>query len=90
MEIDYCSFFLNITSLVKENPFNLTALCFLILLVLYGLRIWLSYRYFEKQGIKTPQYSFILGNLQKLLQNKNDTSQVNEWTKELGKTYGFV
>jgi hypothetical protein len=85
----YSLFFNNIIS-IQQNLLKFTSVFLLLLLIFYGYHIWTSYNYFKKQGIKTPKYSFILGNLKKLLQNKNDSSQVQEWSKEFGKTYGFV
>lgn len=48
----------------------------------------MSYRFFKKLGLKTPKYRFIYGNLNEIIE-KGYSSAFQEWTAELGKTYGF-
>ncbi len=57
---------------------------------IYLGKIWLSYRYFDQIGVKTPPYHYITGHLDQLMKHKNDSAQCQKWTKEYGKTYGLI
>ena len=50
-------------------------------------KIWRSYRFFEKRGIKTPPYKFFYGNLNEI-RKEGYSDILVKWTKEYGKTYG--
>nr|UOU03263.1 cytochrome P450 3045C8 [Brachionus rubens] len=52
-------------------------------------KIWYSYRFFKRRGLKTPNYEFFYGNIRPILRNKNLSDQYREWTKTCGKTYGY-
>nr|APA31882.1 cytochrome p450 06345 [Brachionus plicatilis] len=57
--------------------------------LLYLAKIWHSYQFFKKRGIKTPPIEFIFGNVRQTFRNKNISEQLYEWTKNYGKVYGF-
>lgn len=56
---------------------------------IYLGKIWLSYSYFERIGVPTPPHNFLFGNLKQLRENKNESVQCQEWTKQYGRTYGI-
>ena len=59
-----------------------------LLIVAYIFKVWRSYSYFKKRGIKTPPYEFFYGNFRTI--DKSRYSDVlSGWTKMLGKTYGY-
>nr|QEV83794.1 cytochrome P450 [Brachionus rotundiformis] len=52
-------------------------------------KIWFSYRFFKKIGIKTPKYTFFYGNNLQLTKENKYSEILMEWTKKFGKTYGY-
>ncbi|CAF0869176.1 unnamed protein product [Brachionus calyciflorus] len=52
-------------------------------------KIWYSYRFFYKLGIKTPKYRFFYGNNLELTKNNNYSDVLRNWTQTFGKTYGY-
>ena len=59
-----------------------------VTIVGYLLKIRNSYNFFKKQGIKTPPYEFLYGNYREL-KKKTYSEALQQWTKQLGKTYGY-
>nr|AHL88984.1 cytochrome p450 3045C1 [Brachionus koreanus] len=59
------------------------------LITFYFLKIWNSYQFFKKRGIKTPVYRFFWGNNLELTSNSNYSDVILNWTKTYGKTYGY-
>ena len=55
---------------------------------IYLGKIWHAYGYFKKNGIPTPEYRFLYGNLDLILKN-NYSEQLREWTNRFGKVYGY-
>lgn len=51
-------------------------------------KVWWSYRFFKRLGLKTPKYRFFYGNLNEVIE-KGYSTVFQEWTAQLGKTYGF-
>jgi cytochrome P450 len=62
----------------------------LVLLILkYLFKIWNSYNFFKKLGIKTPEPSFPWGNYHSLKNHTRYSQGLYEWTQKYGKTYGY-
>nr|UOU03264.1 cytochrome P450 3045C7 [Brachionus rubens] len=66
-----------------------SSLVFLTTGILYLGKIFYSYTFFKRRGLKTPKYEFFYGNMKTILKNKNFSDQIKEWTKTYGKTYGY-
>ncbi len=76
---------------IDRNTFlKLTTISIVSVTGIYLGKIWLSYRYFDEIGVKTPSFKYLFGHLGQLMQNKNDSAQCQKWTQEYGKTYGLV
>lgn len=54
----------------------------------YLVKIWTSYSFLDKKGIKTPPPKFIFGNTKEIFE-KQYSNCLKEWTKKYGKTYGY-
>nr|AHL88987.1 cytochrome p450 3045C4 [Brachionus koreanus] len=57
--------------------------------VAYLAKIWHSYRFFMKRGLKSPEHEFFYGNFRHIHQNKNYSEVLRDWTKQYGKPYGY-
>nr|QVK45584.1 cytochrome P450 [Brachionus paranguensis] len=57
--------------------------------LVYLSKIWYSYRFFKKRGLKSPEHEFFYGNFRQIYKNKNYSDMLREWSKEYGKTYGY-
>lgn len=82
--------FFDLYAYVEKNFLSfrwLACIVLVCLIVLYIRKIWKSYSYFEKLGLKTPKHRFVYGNLKEIME-KGYSSSFHEWTHELGKTYG--
>nr|QEV83793.1 cytochrome P450 [Brachionus rotundiformis] len=66
-----------------------TIITFPTLVTFYLIKIWNSYQFFKKRGIKTPEYRFFWGNNLELTKNSNYSDVIRNWTKKYGKTYGY-
>nr|QVK45587.1 cytochrome P450 [Brachionus paranguensis] len=96
MELTYNQF-----EILKEyfNSFNFSLDSLIVLKIssaalfgsglLYFLKIWNSYRFFKKLGIRNVDYKFLYGNFPELLQKKSNSNLLREWTQKYGKTYGY-
>ncbi|CAF0718008.1 unnamed protein product [Brachionus calyciflorus] len=60
-----------------------------ILSLIYLGKLWYSYRFFKKRGIKNPDYEFFYGNFRELSKDKNYSEKLKKWTDIYGKTYGY-
>lgn len=56
---------------------------------IYLAKIWYSYRFFKKRGIKGPKPEFFFGNFREIRKNKNYSEVIREWTRQYGKTFGY-
>ena len=88
--------YLNIESNLFKNiqndqnlVFKVTTTILLSLGCLYLLKIWHSYSFFTKRGIRTPPIEFFFGNARPIFKNKNISEQLRDWTKIYGKVFGF-
>lgn len=54
----------------------------------YLVKIWTSYSFLDRKGIKTPPPKFIFGNTKEIFE-KQYSNCLKEWTKKYGKTYGY-
>nr|UOU03272.1 cytochrome P450 3045C2 [Brachionus rubens] len=81
-----------IIQFIQNNPrlwIKITSVTFMSLTTAYIGKIWYSYGFFKKMGIKTPKYRFFYGNNLELTKNNNYSDVLKEWTSILGKTYGY-
>nr|QEV83809.1 cytochrome P450 [Brachionus rotundiformis] len=75
---------INPISVLKVSSITLAS----ISLVYLG-KIWYSYRFFKKRGLKSPEHEFFYGNFRQLIKNKNYSEILRDWTEKYGKTYGY-
>ncbi|CAF0750430.1 unnamed protein product [Brachionus calyciflorus] len=69
---------------ISGTAFTLTSLS-----LIYLGKIWYSYRFFKKRGIKNPDFEFFYGNFRELSKDKNYSEKLKKWTEIYGKTYGY-
>nr|QUF59378.1 cytochrome p450 CYP3045C1 [Brachionus angularis] len=63
--------------------------CLVGLSAFYLAKILNSYQFFKKRGLKTPKYEFFFGNFRQIIENKNYSDILKNWTEKYGKTYGY-
>ncbi|CAF0750463.1 unnamed protein product [Brachionus calyciflorus] len=59
------------------------------LVAIYLGKIWYSYCFFKKRSIPGPEPEFLFGNYRQILQNKNYSETIRDWTQKYGRTYGY-
>ena len=52
-------------------------------------KVWYSYTFFERRGLKSPPHKFFFGNFLEIRQEKKISKVLQEWTEKYGKTYGY-
>lgn len=71
-----------------SNALKITGSALVGASAIYFAKIWTSYSFLKKKGIKTPPPKFIHGNTQEIFE-KQYSNCLKEWTKKYGKTYGY-
>nr|QEV83808.1 cytochrome P450 [Brachionus rotundiformis] len=96
MAFDWESIWLELNQFKIENylPDPLTLLkasstTLLGLGLIYLGKIWYSYRFFKKRGLKSPDHEFFYGNFRQIHKDKNYSEVIKKWTEKYGKTYGY-